>query len=69
LLFTEMAEEKHKSLRKEKMDLLKQQGRYERRCFSPDARETAADNLVMMDLARTEMPPYEESLLASPIAD
>ena len=83
-LFTDMADDKRKSLRKEKLDLLKQQGRYDR--ISPDAREAEADNLVMMDLARTEMPPYEkwymrkrvqqtllpfgqeDSTLASPIA-
>jgi hypothetical protein len=57
-LFSEMPEDRRKALRREKVELLKQQGRYER--MAPDAREVEADHLVLLDLAKNETPPYEK---------
>ncbi len=57
-IFTEMPDERRKALKREKMEILKQQGRFER--MAPEAREAEVDNLVLLDLAKTETPPYEK---------
>ena len=53
-----MPEERRKVLRREKSDVLKQQGRFDR--IAPDHREAEIDNLILIELARTEAPPYEK---------
>ena len=53
-----MPEERRKLLRREKSEVLKQQGRYQR--IASGHREAEIDNLILIDLARTEAPPYEK---------
>ncbi len=53
-----MPDERRKALRREKTDLLKQQGRFDR--IAPDHRDAEVDNLILLELARNETPPYEK---------
>jgi hypothetical protein len=53
-----MPEERRKLLRREKTELLKQQGRYER--IAPEHRDAEVDNLILIELSRNETPPYEK---------
>ncbi len=53
-----MSEERRKLLRREKLEVLKQQGRYER--IAPENRDAEVDNLILIELSRSETPPYEK---------
>jgi hypothetical protein len=54
--FEEQSDERKRLLRKEKMEILKQQERFER--MSPVARDQEADDLIIRDFERTEAPPF-----------
>lgn len=56
--FDDFSEEHKRALRREKGVVLKQQDRFER--LSPDIREREVDELILQDLARHEVPPYEK---------
>jgi hypothetical protein len=56
--FSELSEDERNALRKAKVDILKQQERYER--MPADVREREADELIMNDLARTEVAPFDK---------
>lgn len=56
--FAEMSDEERNALRKSKSEVLKQQERYER--MPSDVREHEVDELVLNDLARSEVPPFEK---------
>jgi len=56
--FQELAEEERTARRKAKLEVLKQQERYER--MPAEAREREADGLILNDLARSEVPPFDK---------
>ena len=60
-IFEEMPDSMRHVLRKEKLDLLKQQERYER--LDSKARESEADELILQDIANKEAAPYEKWFL------
>jgi len=64
-IFADMSEDKRKALKREKIELLKQQGRFER--MSPEGREAEAENLILLDLAKNETSPYEKWYLRKSI--
>jgi hypothetical protein len=53
-----MPEERRKVLRRDKAEVLKQQGRYDR--IAPENRDAEIDNLILLELSRNETPPYEK---------
>lgn len=61
VLFDEMQPALRQALRKEKAELLRQQDRFDR--LPPEMREQEIDELVLQDLARGEVPPFEKWLL------
>jgi hypothetical protein len=56
--FTDLSEEERTVLRKSKLDILKQQERYER--MPADMRDREADELILNDLARSEVAPFDK---------
>lgn len=56
-LFEELSEEKKRALRKEKADVLDQQGRFGR--IAAEQRPREIDELIVQDLVKTEAPPFE----------
>ena len=57
-LFNEMPESRKAALRREKLELLRQQERFQR--LPEDARQREADAAVLRELARKEVAPYEK---------
>lgn len=57
-LFQDMPEERRRILRKEKLELIKQQERFDR--IPSEMRESQAEEMVLQDLARNEAPPFEK---------
>ena len=57
-LFRELPERAKQSLRKEKEDMLREQGRLQR--LDARTREEEIDNLICHDIARRETPPFEK---------
>lgn len=60
-LLDEMPPASRQALRKEKSELIREQERFDR--LPPDLREREIDALVLQDLARREVPPFEKWLL------
>ena len=58
LLFEELPDSTRVNLRKEKIELFRQQGRYDK--LDVKAREQEIDNLICHDIARREVPPFEK---------
>jgi hypothetical protein len=58
LLFEELPDGTRVNLRKEKIELFRQQGRYDK--LDVKAREQEIDNLICHDIARREVPPFEK---------
>jgi hypothetical protein len=56
--FAELSDEERSARRKQKTEILKQQDRYER--MPADVREREADELILNDLARSEVPPFDK---------
>lgn len=56
--FADLSEEERNALRKSKVEILKQQDRYER--MPAGAREREADELILNELARSEVPPFDK---------
>jgi hypothetical protein len=56
--FAELSDEERNALRKAKTEILRQQERYER--ISAEARERETDELIIHDLARSEVPPFDK---------
>ena len=57
-VFTDLSEEDRAALRKSKLEILKQQERYER--MPADMRDREADELILNDLARSEVAPFDK---------
>jgi hypothetical protein len=57
-LFAEMPEAKKAILRKQKMEAMRQQERFQR--ISPESRDREIDAAIVQDIARQEAPPYEK---------
>jgi hypothetical protein len=55
-IFEDLPEERKRLLRKEKIEVLKQQERFER--MSPAARDQEVDSLILNDLEKAEAPPF-----------
>jgi hypothetical protein len=60
-LFEQLTDSSKQALWKEKAELLRREGRLER--MAPDVRDRELTDLVLQDLARTEVPPYGKWLL------
>jgi hypothetical protein len=60
-LFEQLSDSSKQALWKEKAELLRREGRLER--MAPDLRDRELTDLVLQDLARTEVPPYGKWLL------
>jgi hypothetical protein len=60
-LFEQLSDATRQSLSKEKSDLLRREGRLER--MAPEVREREVADLIVQDLARSEVPPYGKWLL------
>jgi hypothetical protein len=60
-LFEQLSDSSKQALWKEKAELLRREGRLER--MAPDVRDRELTDLVLQDLARTEVPPYGKWLL------
>ena len=58
VLFEELPDSTRVNLRKEKIELFRQQGRYDK--LDVKAREQEIDNLICHDIARREVPPFEK---------
>ncbi len=60
-LFDTLPAASRQALRKEKVEILRLQERFDR--LPPELREREADELILEDLARSEVPPFEKWLL------
>lgn len=56
--FQELSDEERVAMRRSKVEILKQQDRYER--MPADMREREADELILNDLARSEVAPFDK---------
>ncbi len=56
--FADLSDDERAALRRSKVEILKQQDRYER--MPSDMREREADELIMNDLARSEVAPFDK---------
>lgn len=56
--FSDLSEDRRRVLRREKLDLLRQQERFQR--IAPEMREREADELILQDLAKAETPPFDK---------
>jgi len=60
-LFEQLTDSSKQALWKEKAELLRREGRLER--MAPDVRDRELTDLILQDLAKTEVPPYSKWLL------
>jgi hypothetical protein len=60
-LFEQLSDTSKQVLSKEKSELLRREGRLER--IAPDMREREVTDLILLDLAKNEVPPYSKWLL------
>ncbi len=56
--FADLSDDERNALRKSKVEILKQQDRYER--MPAGVREREADELILNELARSEVPPFDK---------
>jgi hypothetical protein len=56
-MLEEMADGRREAMRKHQVEVLRQEGRYDR--IPPQLRDQEVDELVLRDLARREVPPFE----------
>jgi hypothetical protein len=60
-LFEQLSDSSKQALSKEKSDLLRREGRLER--MAPELRDREVSELILQDLARSDVPPYSKWLL------